>query len=200
MSEPSFLRVAGWSALFNGVLTIAITLTLILLFTAGGFWGQLNDSISVVWVLTFLPLVWVFHQMHRPFAATVSLAAALAAGAAVLTFAALQSLLAQGSVTFEQAIGTVVALGAVIGLWLLVNGLISLVALSLPATLAWLTVIFGAGYVLSALGFALGGQQHPLSVIGYLVGTVAGAVWAFWLGRLLLNRDPSLRLALRGAS
>ena len=194
MNEPSFLRMAGWSALINGVSSLAIALTLILLFTAGGFWGQVNDTISVVWVLTFLPLVWVFHHMHRPFAASVSLAAAVAAAAAVLLFASLQSLLVQGTVTFEQTIGAVVALGAVIGLWLMVNGLISLVALSLPSPLAWLTVAFGAGYVLSAIGFALGGQQHPLSAIGYLVGTVAGIVWAFWLGRLLLNRDPLLRL------
>jgi hypothetical protein len=58
---------------------------------------------------------------------------------------------------------------------------------TLPAGLTWLMVVFGLGYLLSALGIWLGGQQHPLAAGGYLLSVLTGPVWAIWLGRLLLN-------------
>jgi hypothetical protein len=42
----------------------------------------------------------------------------------------------------------------------------------------------GVGLVLPAIGFWLGGAEHPLTAFGFLVDSVAGFVWAFWLARL----------------
>jgi hypothetical protein len=53
---------------------------------------------------------------------------------------------------------------------------------------------FGAGLLLSAVGFWLGGEEYPLTAIGFLVGAVTGFVWAAWLARLLLTG----RLAVAG--
>jgi hypothetical protein len=44
----------------------------------------------------------------------------------------------------------------------------------------------GVGLLLSAIGFILGGEQHPLAAAGYLVGFIAGIGWTAWLARFLL--------------
>jgi hypothetical protein len=37
------------------------------------------------------------------------------------------------------------------------------------------------------VGYWLGGYEQPLLWVGAAVGYLAGPVWAFWLGRLLLG-------------
>ena len=52
---------------------------------------------------------------------------------------------------------------------------------------AILFIAAGAGYLLTALGFHRGGQQHPLFYAGSLLMVVGYSVWAIWLGLLLLT-------------
>lgn len=192
--DDSMLRLTAWAAVLNGAATITSTVSLMLFFAVGGVWGPISDGASVLWALSFLPLVWLLYRMHNPFTSSLSLLAAAAGLGAILLFASLQSLLVLGVVSFEQTVGTVLALTGVIGIWLLVNGLLSFVALSLPSGLSWVVIAAGIAYLLSAVGFGLGGQEHPLAAAGFIAAAVAGPVWTFWLARLLANSHPALRL------
>ena len=200
--NESFIHFTGWSAYANAALVIAIFVTIALYFAIGGFWGTLNDAISVVWALTFVPLLFVLYYLNKPVNPPLNLALVIAGIAAMSAFAFLQSLLVLGLVRFEQTFMVVVTLGGILGLVLLLNGVQARASQSLPAGLAWLIIIFGLGYILSAGGIWLGGQQHPLAAGGYLVSVLAGPAWAIWLGRLLLNGRllPTANLVLGGSS
>ena len=187
MSE-SLLRLVGWSAYANAVLSLANMVTISLFFAAGGFWGPVNDAVSVFWMLSFLPLALLLARVNGAVMGRGAAEGAAIAGAvAMVAFAVLQALLVLGQVRFEQTFAAVVALGGVLGLWLLANGLLALRGATLPAGLAWLSIGFGLSYVVGVVGFWLGGYEHPLLWLGAAVGFVLGPVWAFWLGRLVLR-------------
>jgi len=185
--NESFTRLAGWMAYANAVLSIAGFVTLVGFFIIGGILGPVNDAISVLWALTFVPLLLLLYQLNRPVNQPLSLAANFAGIAAALGFALLQSLLVLGIVRFEQTFMAVVVLGALIGLAVLMGGLMARGGQTLPSGLTWMFIAYGLGYALSAVGIWLGGQEHPLAASGYLIGAIAGPIWAIWLGRLLLN-------------
>lgn len=185
--NESFIRLSGWLAYANAVLSIAGFVTLVGFFIIGGILGPVNDAISVLWALTFVPLLLLLYQLNRPVNQPVSLAVAIAGIAAALGFALLQSLLVLGIVRFEQTFMAVVTLGSIIGLAILIGGLMARGGQTLPSGLTWMFIAYGLGYALSALGIWLGGQEHPLAASGYLIGAIAGPIWAIWLGRLLLN-------------
>ena len=68
----------------------------------------------------------------------------------------------------------------------MLTGVLTLALGLLPAGLAWAGVTAGVGYVLLVVGFWLGGQQHPLFWPGSLVAMIGYAVWAIWLGRIIV--------------
>jgi hypothetical protein len=45
----------------------------------------------------------------------------------------------------------------------------------------------GLGYVLVTTGFILGGPNQLLTYIGGALAVIAYPIWAFWLGRSLLQ-------------
>jgi hypothetical protein len=90
-------------------------------------------------------------------------------------------------VRFEQTFAAVVTLGGILGLWLLANGLSALKGKTLPGGLAWIGLIFGLSYILGTVGYWLGGYESPLLWAGAALGFLAGPVWAFWLGWLVLH-------------
>lgn len=186
MIGTTFTQIAGWSALINGITSIASTITLILMFTVAGFFGPINDAISVIWVLAFIPLAILFYQMHQPINAPLALIAAVVGIAAMMVFAVAQMLLVLRVVSFEHSIGLVLLMGAIIGLWALLNGFLARSGQTLPSAMIWLLIIFGASFILTAVGWNAAGQQHPLVMIGFLIGAIAGPIWAIWLGRMLL--------------
>jgi len=56
----------GWSALVNAVAEITSFTALILFFRFGGLWGPINDTLSVIWALTLIPLaVWLIDAGFR---------------------------------------------------------------------------------------------------------------------------------------
>jgi len=184
-SAPS---IFGWSAYANGILTVANMVTLGLMFGVSMSWGRVNDAISVVWLLSFLPLALLLARLNQPvMGSAVAVTTAIVGVVAVLVFAVLQSLLVLGQVRFEQTLAAVMTLGGVMGLWLLLNGLLALMGKTLPGGLAWLSIGFGLCYLLGTIGYWLGGYENPILWVGVAVGYLIGPVWAFWLGRLLLN-------------
>lgn len=186
--DQSALSSFGWSAYANGILTVANMVTLALMFGVSMSWGRINDAISVVWLLSFLPLALLLARLNQPvMGRAVAVGTAIVGVVAMLVFAVLQSLLVVGQVRFEQTLAAVMTLGGILGLWLLLNGLLALMGKTLPGGLAWLSIGFGLCYLLGTIGYWLGGYENPILWVGVAVGYLVGPVWAFWLGRLLLN-------------
>lgn len=187
--NQSAMSIFGWSAYANGILTLANMVTLALMFGVSMSWGRVNDAISVLWLLSFLPLALLLVQVNQPvMGRAVAVGTAVVGALGILVFAVLQSLLVVGQVSFEQTFPAVATLGGVLGLWLLLNGLLALMGKTLPAGLAWLGITFGLSYILGTIGYWLaGGYESPILWVGAVVGYVVGPVWAFWLGRLLLH-------------
>jgi hypothetical protein len=163
-----------------------------LFFSVGGFWGPLNDALSVIWALSLVPLAYLFLQINRAVFETLDVVTAVLGIMCMLGFATLQSLLVAGAVSFEQTVASVLTLTGAIGLWLLVNAMLGALGFSLPRGLLITMLVYGLGLFLSAVGFWYGGQQHPITALGYLLGSMAGILWAGWLARLLLTGRLSL--------
>jgi hypothetical protein len=47
-------------------------------------------------------------------------------------------------------------------------------------------IIYGLASVVGAVGFQIGGEQHPLAMIGLMLTAISGLIWVIWFGRLLL--------------
>ncbi len=186
MDQINLQTITGWSALVNTIAGIVSFAALMLFFMGGGLWGPLNDAFSVIWALALLPLAGWFFLLNRQSSLTLSAATAAIGIAAMLAFVALQFFLVVGLFRYEQTVRAVMALTGLIGLWMALNGLM-VQALRFPPTgLSLLMIGAGVGLLLSAIGFILGGEQHPLAAAGYLVGFIAGIGWTAWLARLLL--------------
>jgi hypothetical protein len=194
------VRVTAWSAFANGILTLANMITISLMFAVDPIWGPVNDAVSVVWLLSFLPLAWLFLRVNRPVMGRgVAVGTAVVGTGAILLFASLQVLLVVGLVRFEQTFAAVATLGGILGAWLFANGFLSLRGRTLPRGLAWLTISFGFGYILGMVGYWLGGYESALLWVGAAIGYLAGPVWAFWLGWLLLRgRVPNAAIDRAG--
>jgi hypothetical protein len=187
------IRLIGWSAYGNALLMLANMVTLGLMFTVSPLWGPVNDAVSVLWMLSFLPLAVLLARVNQQvMGRAVAGGIALLGAVAMLLFALLQGLLFLRIVGFEQTFATIVTLGGIVGLWLLLNGVLALKGKTLPSGLAWLTVVFGLSYILGTVGFWLGGYEQPLLWLGAALGYLLGPVWAFWLGRLVMKRHTSI--------
>ena len=194
MNETQFLQLSGWSAVINGIASIGSTMTLMLMFAVAVFFGPVNDAISVIWGLTFIPMAFFFYRLNQPVNVPLSLITSVTGVAAMMIFSVAQALLVIGVVSFEQSQGLVLSMGAVIGLWALLNGFMARSGSSLPPAMTWLMIIFGVSFLITAVGWYRSGPQNPLVMIGYLIGAIAGPIWAIWLGKMLLIADLGLRI------
>jgi hypothetical protein len=182
------IRITGWSAYANGILVVANMVTLALMFTVNMAWGRVNDAVSVLWILSFLPFVVLLARLNGlVLGRGVAVGIALLGAVGMLIFAWLQTLLVLGQVRFEETFAAIATLGGVLGLWLLLNGLLALKGRTLSANLAWLTIGYGLSYVAGIVGFWLAGYESPILWAGAVAGYLIGPVWAFWLGWLLLH-------------
>ena len=64
--NESAIRFFGWTAYANGILLIANMVTIVLMFAVSFSWGPVNDALSVVWMLSFLPLALLFYRLNQP--------------------------------------------------------------------------------------------------------------------------------------
>jgi hypothetical protein len=177
----------GWAALLSAVATLGTAVTGILFFAVNQAFGKVNDIFSVFQVVLMLPVAVAIYTLTRPGYGWLALLA-LAVGCIGMTVVAvLQTLLVAGRVGFEQTIAQVLAAGAAIGLWLVVANALALAGGVLPWGLGACGIAAGASYLLAAVGFYRGRQEHPLFYAGSLLMVVGYSVWAIWLGRLLLT-------------
>lgn len=187
MNPNQLYRLAGWSAYVNAAANVIGFLSLFIFFAVGGPAGIINDSSSVFFSMSLIPLALAWHHLHRALFRSVSLAVATIGVIAMITAAILQALLVFGVVEFDQTLRTVLTANAVIGGWLVMNGILARIGSSLPQGLAWVSIGAGVGLVLIIAGFWIGGQEHPLTAIGGTVAFLGTLIWAIWSGRLLLT-------------
>jgi hypothetical protein len=179
--------IFGWAALLSAVATLGTAVTGILFFAVNQAFGKVNDIFSVFQVVLMLPVAVALYLLTRQGYGWLALLALAVGCISMIVVAVLQTLLVAGRVGFEQTIAQGLAAGAVIGLWLVVANALALAAGALPWGLVAFGFAAGAGYLLTALGFHRGRQQHPLFYAGSLLMVVGYSVWAVWLGLLLLT-------------
>ena len=184
----------GWTLYLSAVATVATAVTGVLFFTLGERFGKLNDAVSVLQMLLMLPVSAGLFLLIRHGGARLALLATVVGAIGMLVAAVLQALLVLDVVKYEQTIAAVLTAGGAIGLWLLLANILAFGTGVLPGGLAISGIVVGAGYILVALGFRLGGQEHPLSYAGALLVIVGYSIWSIWLGWLF----TSGRLVLLG--
>jgi hypothetical protein len=182
----------GWTLYLSAVATIATAITAILFFTLGERFGKLNDAVSVLQMLLMLPVSAGLFLLIRHGGAELALLATVVGATGMLVAAVLQALLVINVVRYEQTIAAVLTAGGAIGLWLLLANILALTVAALPSGLAISGIAVGVGYILVALGFRIGGQEHPLSYVGAVLVTVGYSIWSVWLGWLFTSGKLAL--------
>lgn len=189
----SFLvQYAGWFSILAAVTSIISMAALFIFFAVGGIFGPINDITSVFQMLFLIPVAVALNQIFQERATTLISLVTILAILAMLSIAILQSMLVLGWVQFEQTLKPILLLGIVIGVWWLVVGFLSLNSASFPSGLTWTGIISGVSFIAIAIGFWIGGQEHPLAAVGFLVGAIAVPVWVIWLGRMILSGKLSI--------
>ena len=153
--------VFGWAALLSAVATMGTSFTGILFFAVNEAFGKVNDIFGVFQVVLMLPVAVAVYLLTSPGYGWLALLALAVGCIGMIVVAVLQTLLVVGRVGFEQTIGATLAAGAAIGFWLIVANALALAGGALPWGLGAFGLAAGAGYLLTALGFYRGRQQHP---------------------------------------
>lgn len=188
MTDLEFARFAGLSAWLAAAMTVVGAIALVQFFRRGGRWGTWNDVSSVVLMLAMIPVALVLTIIALEVVATLALVIGAIGILAMLTLALLQALLVIGRVTYEQSKLPVLALGAVVGAWYLLTA-VSTGSTDVPDGLRLAAAVSGVGFIAVGIGFARGGQSHPLAAIGGAALFVASLIFLVWLGALLLSGD-----------
>lgn len=186
MTDVDLARFAGLSAWLAAAMTVVGALTLMQFFRKGGRWGAWNDASSVVLMLAMIPVALLLAVLALEVVTTTALVVAAIGIGAMLAVAVLQALLVVGRVSYEQTKLPVLVLGAVVGVWYLLTA-VSTAGTDLPDGLRLAAAVSGVGFIAVGIGFARGGQSHPLAVSGGAVLFVASIVFFVWLGALLLG-------------
>ena len=167
--NKSTFRLGGWAAFASGLVSAVGFVCLALmyaLFAAGSTsaalaFGWMNDVLAVVNGLLMLPVAVAVHVLIRSQRPTASRLALVIGIGANLAIVALQSLLVVGTLTFQQEIGPVLVAFLFLAVWFVTTGYLGSSSRRLP-----------------------NGVRMSVLAIMY----VAYPIWAFWLGRHLLNR------------
>ena len=177
----------GWAAYLSAAATMATAITGVLFFTQGERFGKINDAASVVQMLFTLPVAVGLYPLIRQDGDGLALLATGIGVSGMLVAAVLQALLVISVVKYEQTVAAVLGAGGAIGAWLVLANVLALAAQTLPGSLAIAGIATGVGYVLLAIGFRIGGQEHPLSYAGALLALVGYSIWSIWLGTLFTS-------------
>jgi hypothetical protein len=182
-------RYAGWSAYISGITTIIGFVTLMIFFTVGQPFGTINDISAVFVALSMIPVSIALYKLQQLHTKTLSLIATCIGIISMLVASITSILLIFRIIDFEQSLLPTLTAFGTIGIWLIMSSYVSLKNGQLPKRLSYLGIVAGVGYILSNLGFWLGGQQHPLLAVGSLIAIFSYPIWAFWLGRLFSSSN-----------
>ncbi len=183
LSSP---QIAGWSAYASVASMIISAVFLVLFFSRGEPFGTLNDIFSIFLFLFMIPVALTLHTVLVANAAALARLLLVLGLAGIATGIIAQTLLVFRVWTFEQNQPWTLGAGGVVGAWLLIANILALSQGLFPAWLPWFGIVAGLGYILTVVGFWIGGQQNPLFIVGSLGILVGYAVWAIGVGRVFL--------------
>lgn len=185
--NSNLFRLAGWSAYLSAIATLAAFATLIIFFAVGDPFGIINDAITVIGCTILIPVLLALYQLHHVHTPAASLGALMVGIIAVLFAGTLQALLVFKVSTYAQTALPVPLAYGMFGLSLAYSNYLAYVHETFSRKLAMWGVVTGIGYLVTTLGFILGGQTHPLTYVGGLTAIIAAPVWSIWIGRVWLR-------------
>jgi hypothetical protein len=174
-------QLAGWSALLAAAATVIGAVFLGLFFSRGEPWGTLNDVASVVLMLATIPVALVIGTIEMERTTTVAVVVAAIGIGGMLAAAGLQAALVARLRTYEQLLRPTLTAGGVVGVWYILAGFLALDG-AVPQPLPWWMVASGLGFIAIGVGFAAGGQRHPLAALGGVTLLLASTGFLAWLG------------------
>ncbi len=194
----TLLRLAGWSAYVSAVTSILGFVFIAMFIVVGQPFGTLNDFFSgVVLGLSMIPMALALHKINSPLNPGPSVLALVIGlvSMVILAVAAVMVIMKTfGLITFPEPrpgtgpFGVAVIASGFLGIWLIIVNYIGRQRSAFPNPLTWVGIVAGAGYVVSIIGFTLGGLNHPLVAVGGLAEAIAYPIWAIMLGRVLLAK------------
>jgi hypothetical protein len=177
--------LAGWSALIAAAATVVGAAFLALFFQRGDPWGILNDIASIVLMLATIPVALLIGTIEMERVTTTAVVVTAVGIAGMLAAAGFQAALVARYRTYAQLLPWTLGAGAVVGVWYILAGALALPG-GLEPPLPWLAIASGVGFTTIGLGFAVGDQRHPLSIIGGIALLVASTSFLAWLGLQLV--------------
>jgi hypothetical protein len=160
------LRMGGWTAYLSGAVA---AIGLLLWFARFAFPGSviawLNDVFVMIQYALAVPIAVSLHSLLRRYDPGLSLSAMVVGIGGMLAVVVLQFLLVVDALTFAQQVVPVTIAILVVGLWLVITGY---------------------------LGRSTGRLPHSLRMSLIAVPYFGYPIWAFWLGRHLLDAATSL--------
>jgi len=203
--SPQLSHISGWSALINGILGLIGAGFLMTFFMAGEPFGTLNDLTSLLWVLAFLPVVWLFYRLGTDAHKSISIIALGVGVVGLIAVFVLQSLLVLKVITIWQQTYYITAAYGAIGIWIVIVSQIGRMENFISPALAGFGIVLGVGWVLATLCVWIGGfppaesvssmsdmsQFNIITIIGVsliFLGYFIQPFWAIWLGRYILSR------------
>jgi predicted secreted protein len=181
-------QLAGWSAILAAAATVIGAVFLGLFFSRGEPWGTLNDIASVVLMLAMIPVALVLGTLEMERTTTVAVAVAAVGIGGMLAAAGLQAALVARLRTYEQLLRPTLVAGGVVGVWYVLAGFLGLAG-DIPQPLPWWMIASGLGFIAIGIGFAAGGQRHPLAALGGFTLALASTAFLAWLGILLISGE-----------
>jgi hypothetical protein len=158
MTSIRMARYAGWSAYGSAAAGVSGSLLVLAVFILDARVGDLVTPLgiaSMVELLALLPVALVLHQFNRARAPTLSRLVLAIGLVGLLVAASLQALFVARAVPLEHQASLSMTAFGLIGLWLLVGNQLGRSHRILPARLAWLGAVLGAGQLVALVSFVI---------------------------------------------
>jgi hypothetical protein len=182
-SDAVLLRLAGWSAALGVVMVIASGITISLFFAVGQPWGTVNDALTALLALTFLPPIAAFRLLERRASAGqaavgVAIIGTVGAAAAAIIAAGV----ALGIVAFEATYGLALLAFGITGAWLVLVGIVRNGGVVSRVT-SGAGILAGIGYILVVVAsWVAGTESGAVTAIG-AIAVIGQIVWGIGVGR-----------------
>lgn len=184
--EYSISQSLGVSTNVSAGLWVLTLVTAALFFQVNPRWGRINDIISVLFLVSMIPLAFMLNQRLDTAPGWQRLLFFILCVVGVLIPAYGQTVLVLGRIDFQKSTRYMIGFSGV-GIWLIWVNTILLAGGATGTFSAWAGILTGAGIVMAILLFLLKRTQHWLFYLSAGLLVVGLPVWAVALGLEILQ-------------